>query len=296
MPPDGDTIIPGVPNYVAVDFPDPNDLLRYFPPGRNSQTFTDFSPRVGLEFRPSDSSMIYGSYAQGFKTGSWTTRLSNPLHEAPSFNPEEATTYELGWKSELMDRRLRLNAAAFYSEYDGIQLNFQEGVSPTIRNAGDAEIKGLEIEMRVALSDNFSLDAGIGYTDAKYTSVNPLVVGVSTSSRLPKTPETQVNISPQFQVPLQGGASLLFNLDYFYVSDLYNDTENTPILHRDNTSVVNGSVTYKASDEKWDIVLGGTNLTDERFLVTGQAQVAGGQIYGTYNRPVEWYLTFRVRN
>lgn len=303
MPPDGSTQgdvglgappFP-LPNSVIMEFPDPNDLLRYFPPGRNSQTFDDFSPRIGAEYRPNDDSMVYASYAQGFKTGSWTTRLSNPLPAAPSFQPEEATTWELGWKSEWMDRRLRLNTAAFVSEYDGIQLNFQEGVSPTIRNAGNAEIKGIEIEMRAAFTDNFTLDAGFGYVDAEYTSVNPLVVGVNLNSRLPKTPETQINISPQFHVPLAGGASLVFNVDYFFVSDMYNDAENSPLLFRDDSNVLNGSATYRSGDDKWDIVLGGTNLTDERFLTTGQAQIAGGQIYGTYNRPVEWYLTFRVR-
>jgi len=65
------------------------------------------------------------------------------------------------------------------------------------------------------------------------------------------------------------------------------------LLMRPATDVLNASVQYKAA-ENWGITVGGTNLTDDRYLVTGQAQFAGGQAYGTYSRPREWYARLNV--
>src|SRR5690606_36122178 len=135
-----------------------------------------------------------GSFSQGYKTGGWTTRLSNPLFEAPTFGEEKAESWEIGVKSTLIERRLQLNAAAFSTKYEGIQLNFQEGVSPTVQNAGDARIKGFEVELQAAPVDMFTVTASAGYLDATYTDVlgpaqvapSVFQLGVSEGSRLPK--------------------------------------------------------------------------------------------------------------
>lgn len=64
---------------------------------------------------------------------------------------------------------------------------------------------------------------------------------------------------------------------------------------RPGNALVNASATYKAPSGNWDLTVGGTNLTSKRLLITGQAQLAGGQIYGTYNRPAEWYARLGVK-
>ena len=129
-------LLGGVSCRVANNYPDPNNPLRIYPAGINKQSFNNFSPKVGVQIHPSEDVMIYGSWSKGYKTGGWTTRLSNPLPTAPDFDEEKATTYEIGIKSTLIDRMLQVNAAVFTTKYAGIQLNFQQGVSPTIQNAG----------------------------------------------------------------------------------------------------------------------------------------------------------------
>ena len=69
-----------------------------------------------------------------------------------------------------------------------------------------------------------------------------------------------------------------------------NDTEGTFLLMRPVTDIVNASLTYNSPGKNWNVTVGGTNLTNDRYLVTGQAQIAGGEIYGTYSRPAEWYV------
>jgi iron complex outermembrane receptor protein len=288
---------------LAAGFPNPGQPLRYYIAGTQLKKFNNFSPKVGVQLHPVDDIMVYGSWSKGYKTGGWTTRLSSPLPFAPDFDEEKATTWEVGVKSTLLDRRLQLNAAAFTTDYKGIQLNFQQGVSPVIQNAGDARIKGFEVEAVVAPVDAFTVNASIGYLDAYYTSVdagavvapNPLQTGVGVGVQLPKTPHWKMNLSPRFEADLGSHGKIVLLGDYTHTTKLKNDTEGTFLLNRPSTDIFNASLTYNEPGERWNLTVGGTNLTNERYFVTGQAQIAGGQIYGTYSRPAEWYARLGVK-
>jgi iron complex outermembrane receptor protein len=296
-------------------FPNPGEPLRYYIAGTQNKVFNNFSPKVSLQYHPSDDVMLYGTWSKGYKTGGWTTRLSNPLPFAPGFTPEKATTYELGIKSQLLDRHLQINAAAFQTDYAGIQLNSQKGISPTIQNAGNAKIKGFEVEVVAAVADGLTLNASVGYTDAKYSYVcgeggnfaafclgntsflpqSPFQAGVKKGDPLPKAPKWKFNFSPRYQVELGNGGKIVLLADYTHTSGLWNDTERTYFLYRAPTDLLNGSVTYKDPGEHWDVTLGMTNITDARYLTNGQAQIAGGLFYGTYSRPREWYAKLGLK-
>ncbi|MXO64821.1 TonB-dependent receptor [Altericroceibacterium endophyticum] len=297
---------PGVTCQAALSYPDPNNPIRVYPPGENKLTFNDFSPKIGLQLYPADDIMLYGSWSRGYKTGGWTTRFSNPQLQAQSYDPEEAETWEVGFKSTLLDRRLQINAAAFSTDYSNIQLNYQNGTSPTIGNVGDARIKGFEIETVTQPVDWFLLNASMGYTDATYTELDPLVslpsvsgpnplqAGAVIGARLPKTPEWQFNISPVFTFDLANGSQLTIVGDYSHSSKLYNDVARTYLLTRGPTDIVNASVTYDSPDRVWSLSVGGNNILDERYITTGQNNAAGGSIFGTYNRPATWYIRLGV--
>jgi iron complex outermembrane receptor protein len=281
-------------------YPNSADITQVYPvapAGGFEQSFNNFSPKIGLEFKASRDVLVYASYSKGYKTGGWTTRLTTPQPTgtpAPTFGPEKATTGEFGVKSEFADHKVQLNLAGFYTKYKGIQLNFQIGTSPTLQNAGTAEIYGFEAEFLTRPIPDLTLSAGVGYTHAKYTELSPFVTGVSLASRLPKTPEWKLTFSPQYRIGLGDHGEIMLSADYTHTSSLYNDTENTPLLQRPATDVVNSSITYRAPEDKWELAFGATNITDERYLTTGQNQVAGAVTYGTFSRPREWYLTGRV--
>lgn len=292
----------GDPCQTALGFPDPNNPLRYFVPGVQHQKFNNFSPKVGVQLHPTEQVMLYGSWSKGYKTGGWTTRLSNPLDFAPTFSEEKATTWEAGFKSRLLGRNLQLNGAVFTTKYQDIQLNFQLGISPTIQNAGDARIRGFELEAVAAPLDGLTITGSLGYVDAKYTSVlsqaavdpNPFQAGVFVGAALPKTPKWKLNLSPRYEFNLGSHGSIVLIGDYTYTSKIWNDTERTFLLMRPSTDMVSASVTYRAPGGNWDVTVGGTNITNERFINNGQAQIAGGQIYGTWSRPAEWYAKLAV--
>ena len=268
------------------------------PAGGFQQSFNNFSPKVGLEFQANNDMLLYASFSKGYKTGGWTTRLTTPQPAgtgAPTFGPEKASTYEGGLKSQFLDRKVVLNLAGFYTDYKGIQLNFQVGTSPTLQNAGNAHIYGFEADLQARPIPALTIGANIGYTHARYSFLSPFVTGVTLASSLPKTPEWKFTLSPVYTIELGGHGTVLLSADYTRTSSLYNDTENTALLRRPATDMLNASITYKAPSDNWELVGGATNLTNSRYLTTGQNQVAGGLAYGTYNRPVEWFVTARAK-
>jgi iron complex outermembrane receptor protein len=324
---------PGMPNNLGapaaltcqqvLGFPNPNEPYRYYPAGIFHQNFNNFSPTAGIEIHPNSDVMIYASYSEGFKTGSWTTRLSNPhptydneLH----FGPENAYSEEVGIKSEWFNHMLRLNLAGFHTSYKGIQLNSQIGISPTIVNAGNARIWGAEAEADAVLGGGFSFTASLGYTDAKYTFLNNVgdngfsltltscpeqLPSNGPGSRynnptvqngaceLPKTPRLKFYYGPQYVAQLFNGDALQFNVDWTYTSHLYNDIGNTRELKRPHTNIVNAQVTYKPHMGRWEVSVGGTNLTNKRYVVSGQNQGGVAVIDAVYSDPSEWFATFR---
>jgi len=278
------------------------------PPGTNAQNFSEFTPTGGLQYQFTKDLMGYFTYSQGYKDGGWTTRLTMPLDplRVPTFGPEKADTYELGLKSEWLDRTLQLNADVFYTKYDSIQLNFQQGLSPTIENAGDADIKGAELDATWIVGGGFSLAATGGFMDAYYTylapginagqsCVQPYEGCITRSSLLPKTPRWKYSVSPTYRLGLPNGASLRLGIDVTHETQMANDSINTTLLMRPTTTVMNTSMTYASPDDKYELVAGGTNSTNDRFLTTGNQDTTASIIYGTYNPPAEWFVTGRVK-
>lgn len=296
-----DAVLPGFGGGTCsqvLGYPDPTNPLRLYPTGINHKTFNNFSPKIGVQLHPTRDVMVYGSYSAGYKTGGWTTRYTTPQSQAFGFNPEKAKTYELGLKSTLLNRRLQFNAALFHTDYEGIQLNYQVGSSPTIANVGDARIRGAEVEVIVKPASILTINAALGYTDAKYKRLDPAVqvtsaptsyqAGATIGGELPKTPKWKINVSPRIDLPV-GTGTLSLIADYTYTSAMRNNVEGAYALNRQATNIVNASLRYSAAEDKYSITIGGTNLTDERYVTSGSSIPASGVVAGAYNRPFEWY-------
>lgn len=293
----------GPPCFAALSFPDPTNPVRVFVPGVNRQKFDNFAPKLGVQLFPADDIMVYGSYSEGYKTGGWTTRLTNPQgNVAPSFDEEIAKTFEVGIKSTLWDRKLQLNIAAFTTNYGNVQLNQQVGTSPTIDNAGTARINGIEIEAVLAPADGLTINAAVGYLDASFTELSASVrapgvagaipgvrLGAVVGGQLPKTATWSVNISPRYEAKLGNGGALVFMADWSYRSEVFNDLARYIQLRRPPVNMVNANITYREPDERWYLSAGATNILDQRFLVSAGPNEAAGVLFGSFNRPREWF-------
>jgi iron complex outermembrane receptor protein len=281
----------------ALGFPNPANPLQMYPIGEQHQNFDEFLPTAGLQYHLTPDLMAYFSYAKGFKTGGWTTRLTAPLPPgapAQSFGPETDNTYEVGLKSEWFQHQLLVNAAAFYSQYNGIQLTYQISTSPVTQNAGNAVIKGFELQTEALISRFLSLTTNVGYMDAGYTYVNPYAREY-TGPVLPKTPRWKASEGPELHTTLANGAIARLGATFTYTTYMYNDVQNTQLLRRPGEGMMDASAGITSPGGRYTLQVGGTNLLDRRYITTGQPQIAGGVVYGTYNAPREWYATLSAK-
>jgi iron complex outermembrane receptor protein len=123
-----------------------------------------------------------------------------------------------------------------------------------------------------------------------------LQYGALVGSPLPKTPKWKINLSPRYEYALPGGGKIVLIGDYTYTSKLYNNVERTKILTRDAVTNLNASIAYTDPSNRFTLTVGGTNITNRRYLTSGTAIPAFGAIVGTYSRPAEWFtrLAFKL--
>lgn len=175
-------------------------------------SFSKFTWNLMAAYDLADRTNIYGRVATGYRSGGFnsqdpvitgTTRLA-------SFNPETLTSYEVGLKSELFDRRLRLNVAAFHNIYTDLAVNIPRVDAPPgtfatrVGNAGEVTYTGFEIDTQAILNNNFNIEGNIGYIDVKYKE---FLAGQSTTPGAPPVNIASVNI-PGYTSPLTASAAL----------------------------------------------------------------------------------------
>jgi iron complex outermembrane receptor protein len=303
--------------------PGPDNVFRYFPNIPDSQAWHIFDPTLGVQYHFDDNVMSYLSWGKGFKEGGWTTRLSAAITspDQARFNPEYSSTFELGVKSELLQHHLLLNGDVYFTKYDGIQLNIQEGISPVYVNAGNARIEGAELETQYLVGGGLQLNLTGSFIHAYYVEVNPdanfpqyalpdgstvcpagpPICGTqgdgssAKNAQLPKTPRWKWTFDPEYTFTLPNQSMIRLIPSYTYTSTLFNDSLNTPVLKRPVTNMVNASIHYVSADEKYDFAFGGTNLTDDRFVTAGSPNYGAGEVGGYYNPPRMWYLSLRAK-
>jgi len=319
----GQSDLNNFPFFGADGFPSSaNSVLRYFPAVRDSQKWNIFDPTLGVQYRFNPDLMVYASWGKGFKAGGWTTRLSAiiPSPKDAEYDPEYSKTWELGLKSQWFDNRLRANAALFYTDYTGIQLNIQQGISPVYTNAGNAKIKGGELELTSVLGHGLQLTFAGSYIDAYYTYVNPNAnipqyalpdgtnvcpaappicavnpVGITQlDAKLPKTPKYKLTLAPEYTYSLPSDAAIRLLASFTYTAEMFNDSLNTPELRRPPTRALDASIHYVSPTNLYDLSFGGTNLTDDRYVTAGSPNYGAGEVGGYYNPPRMWYASIRV--
>ena len=262
-----------------------------------SDEFTELNIRAGIEYQFNDDTLLYFTYADGYKSGGFNFRYVVPRADPLAFDPETLESFEVGVKWQGLDDRLRLNAAGFISEYGDVQIQlFETGGGPLTQNAGVADIIGVEVEVTAVPHERLLINAGFGYIDAEYDELNlpttNVAQAISLKTKLPNTPETTVNISADYTHPLPWG-SLIVRSDYRYTDDLYNDAQNSPFLYQDGYHTFNASLTFSTGN--WDFSVFGTNLTDKRFITSGDSNFGLGFHEANYNRPREFGGLIRYR-
>jgi iron complex outermembrane receptor protein len=254
---------------------------------------------ISADYDVTEDVMVYGSVSTGYRSGGNTPRPFAPDQALP-FGPESVTNYEVGLKSTLFDRRLRMNLAGFYNELKDVQFTLltcpQISSFPScgvVANAGDAEVKGVEAEVTAEPVDNFLIDASVGYLDFKYTRVNPQAGNVNVR---PYSPEWKWSIGAQYEFDLGTMGSLTPRVDASYMSAVYSSNTARPTGRLPGYTVANGRLTWRNPDRDWEVALEVTNLFDKLYY-TSNADLSFipsiGFAWNAPGRPREWALTIK---
>jgi iron complex outermembrane recepter protein len=271
----------------------------FFPAGTSSQTFENTSFRGVLDYEFAPRSLIYASYAEGFKSGGFNTRYLAPVPSVIPFAPEQLRTIEVGFKWEGLGRRLRLNIAGFASDYDDIQLVVYDSGAPLTRNAGSADIKGFEVELTALPVESLQLGFSAGYTDAKYKTVTPLNPAVAIdqqvtlNSELPNTPKWSLSANAAHTLSLGDNSELRSRVDWSYTSKVENDAVNSVFLRQPGYNLVNASIGFHQTASGWSLTGFVRNLTDQRYIVSGDSNFGIGFHEANFNEPREWGVIAR---
>ncbi len=172
--PDLANFVPGeilTGNCIITGFVEPCDIPSS--PIDDQITDSDWSGKLGLNYFVNDESMLYATLSRGTKSGGFNDIAAASFDNYIPTTPEYLNSLELGVKTTLADGRIRVNAAAFYYDYEdqqvgGINLSPAYGPLNTVVNAPESEIKGAELELSWRLNDNWSIRQNIGYTGAKF--------------------------------------------------------------------------------------------------------------------------------
>ncbi|MFC7050010.1 TonB-dependent receptor [Emcibacter nanhaiensis] len=266
------------------------------PPTTDKQTWSKFTPKVGLDYHVNDDVLLYASFSKGFKSGGWNPRPLDPLEFKP-YGQENLTAYEMGVKSRLLDNRMTLNVAGFYSQYNDLQLSINS-VNPangslllTVANAGDVDIWGIEAEIVARPTPELNLNLGLGYLDNKYTYLADSV-GYSKDNELPLSSKWMINAGAEYEIPLGDGmGSLTLRGDLNYRSKFFHNPQNTPEIAQDGYVLVNARLTWRDEGENWQVAVFGTNITDEKYITSAENVPSFGFRNAVYGRPAEWGLS-----
>jgi iron complex outermembrane receptor protein len=260
-----------------------------------------FTPMGTLSFNLTGNLMMYGSYSDGFKAGGWTPRLFSQTSLA-RYAPEKLRAYELGLKSDWLDRRLVFNADVFYSDYRDLQLtevlaDASGAPQPVVENAGHARIWGVEVDSKAKLTNSTTLELGLGTLDTKYLELNPGVQqSIHLNYKLPDAPPLTVNLALEQDFPvLPNGALVSGRVDANYKGKTYKEPDNSPFLIQDPYILLNARVTYNSASRKWDVSAFATNITNKLYLTNGEdLSSTFGFVESYYGRPREAGISFKM--
>lgn len=261
-------------------------------------TSSELTPKLGLEWQMTADMLLYASYARGFKSGGVNGRPLVNSEEVTPYDPEIVDSYELGAKSRWFDGRMVANAALFYNDYRDMQLSINATPQNFVRNAGAARISGAELELAARLTRGLDLNLATGYLDGSYTRLDPQLTTLrpplTVDKELVKAPHWTVSAGLQYQWTMAAG-SFTVRGDYIYRDEVQHDVFNDARLTQPAFDIANAYASFLTPDERWELSVFATNVTAERYRISGNSSVGMGLAESTFSAPREIGATVRMR-
>jgi len=247
-----------------------------------------------IDYDATDDVLLFASYSTGFKGSGFSPDCFGPTACFLPVNEEEVQTIEVGFKSQFANDRVQFNGTYFFNTYDDLQIGATvPGLGFTRFNVDEAEIQGLEFDLRFRPNERFELTANLGLLDAEYTQLTEQQAGGLTNASagcpgttplagqalincaldldLKNAPDYKANIAAIYTYPLSAG-DLTLSGDVSFEDDHFTLVANSPesAFSRIPT-LINARVAFTPDDSFWNVALWAKNLTDEEYFRAGTA-------------------------
>lgn len=274
-------------------------------------SFENFSFESTLRYRPSETSMVFASYREGFIAGGYDFNPTPPAfgpNTDVSYDESTANGFEVGYKGSLAENQIRVDAAVYRYKYKDMQLAARDAVtlSLTTLNAGEATVQGVDLgmELRPRTVPNAVLSARAAYTDATYDrfiascwtgqsiaqgcNLLPNAAGAFTSQDLKgqdlvRAPEWTASLGGLYKMSVTSAIGASFALNASYSSRFSATVENDLRAWQPSYWMLNANLSMYSSDHRWEVALIGRNLTDSLTHVNSFSAPLTGAGTGTTN-------------
>lgn len=268
------------PAFVAIAFPGLPATAEV------ERTFEDVSGRVTLEWKPTASLLVYGSYSQAFKSGGVFGGFGLSPQAFVPYEPEKIHAFELGarWTA---NPQLRWDSALFHYDYRDLQgqvlVTATTGSLPQLTNVGDARIIGLESSLQWLPADRLAVTFGVGLLDTKLrediVALDSLQRPIDLEGRkLPHAPKLSANATARYEWPVSLDQVLAASLDLAYRGPYEGDLPNQAHLRQTRSTLLVGGRLAWRTVETWEVALWGRNLTNERYLLHSNSSGIGNDL------------------
>jgi iron complex outermembrane receptor protein len=253
--------------------------------GGMGNTWDEVSGKLGIDWFVNDDIMVYASFSHGYKGGGYS------IGQFDEFDPETVDNLEVGIKTQFADGRAQVNAAAFYNDYQDLQVNYLVGTLYLTYNAAEATIQGIEIESTLLVTDQVTIGANFTWLDAEFDSYifdpGPPVVDLA-GDTLNRAPEFTVALTGQYDFSIDGIGNFTARIDYYWQDDVYYRLQNIPRHRADEFDTVDLRFIWTSLDERWTVDAFMKNAGDEdnqRSLTVNDGLSSGSASFVSYYPP-----------
>ena len=242
------------------------DAISLNVPTNQRASWNDLTPRITLQYSPNDNMLLYATYTEAFKSG-----VINTGSTSPPLDPETVDAFEVGLKGQNTSGTLRYSIAAFFYDYQDMQISFVDETSTVSTvNAAEAENSGIELEVDGSLGNGFAFDFYLTYLNAEYQEffngdyANGFAITDLSGNTLPNAPESTAKLGLTWEGAV-GGGTLTVRGEAYYQDDVYFTEWNREDAYQKSYEQINASIDYSWTDQ-WLLSLWGRNLSDEEVM------------------------------
>jgi iron complex outermembrane receptor protein len=253
-------------------------------------TDTNWSWKLGLNWKPTSQMLVFASATQGIKSGGFFAGVATSSGQLIPYRPEKLIAYEIGIKGRAPAAGLGYSVSAFYYDYNDVQTFIRDFVGglPINRlgNVKSAKIYGVDADFTLAPAaiEGLTLNAGLGLLHTEIGSFASSSGVVPAGNRLPDAPSFSLNTGAVYEFPLTGTVSGRLAVDGRYQSSAFKDALNDPIIATEGYWVWNARVSILRKGD-WDFSAWGKNLGDKRYVTQGVNQTVLGSGFRVYGAP-----------